>query len=343
VREAVRDLRRGGGPRAGGGIGGRQIRFAVADDRSNPATATELATALVAKRVPLILGPTSAEACGAIAPLVTMGPLLYCLSPDVRPAPNSFVFSAGFSPRDLMLVAVRYLRQRGLTRIAFVTTSAAREATRAIDEALALGENRSMTLVARETLDAPGSTIAERMARVEASGSQATIAWVTGSQFGTFVRAASDAGLAMPILTSNVNLSHTLMRQYATARPSELLFPAGPSFATDDITDKATRELVETYIAEFSQQGIRPDIGQSLIWDPAQLIIAALRQIGITAGAPQLRTSIAAQRSGTGINGSYSFRSIPQRGLGPNGIVVVRFDSLNDTWTGMSKPGGKPN
>jgi branched-chain amino acid transport system substrate-binding protein len=327
-----------------GGIAGRQIHFVVADDQSNPRTAVQLATALVAKRVPIILGSSLSALCSAMVPLVTTGPVLYCFSPGIRPAENSFVFSSSFSTRDLIVVSVRYLRLRGLTRVGIVTSTdtTGQEAERSIDEAFALPENRGMQIVGREHFNPTDLSAAAQMTRLKGSGAQATIAWSTGTPLGTLLRAANDVGLGMPVLTSNGNLTYNQMKQYGTFLPSELLFPAGPSYAPDEIGDKPTRLAVAAYLAEFSVQGIRPDNGQSLAWDPAQLVIGALKSLGVGATAAQLRAYFSQQRNWIGINGSYNFRAIPQRGLGPNGVVMVRWDSANDTWAGVSKPGGVP-
>lgn len=329
---------------ADGGIGGRQIHFAVADDQSNPRTAVQLASALVARHVPIILGSSLSAQCGAIVPLVANGPVLYCFSPDIRPLEGSFVFSSSFSTRDVIVVSVRYLRLRGLTRVGIVTSTdtTGQEAERSIDAALALPENRAMHVVAREHVDPADLSAAAQMTRIKTSGAQVTIAWSTGTPLATLLRAANDVGLGMPVLTSNGNLTYSQMKQYGGFLPAEMLFPAGPSYAPDEITDKQTRAAVDAYLAEFSVQGIRPDYGQSLAWDPAQLLIGALKQIGSGATAAQLRTYISQQRTWTGINGAYNFRTVPQRGLGPSGVVIVRWDAANDTWDGVSKPGGVP-
>jgi branched-chain amino acid transport system substrate-binding protein len=329
---------------ADGGIAGRQIRFVVADDQSNPRTAVQLAAGLVAKKVPIILGSSLSALCSAMMPLVKDGPLLYCFSPGIRPVDGSFVFSSSFSTRDLIIVSIRYLRLRGLTKIALVTSTdtTGQEAERSIDEALALGENKPLQVVAREHFNPTDISAVAQMARIKGSGAQVTIAWSTGTPIGTLLRSANDAGLAMPILTSNGNLTYNQMKQYAGFLPAELLFPAGPPYAPDEIGDKQTREAVESYLAEFRVQGIRPDNGQSLAWDPANLTLAALRAIGLNATAPQLRAWISGQRNWIGANGSYNFHGIPQRGLGPSGVVMVKWDTQNNTWVGVSKPGGQP-
>src|ERR1700735_374498 len=65
-----------------GGIAGRPVSFVVADDQSNPQVTVALAPALIAKHVPIMLGPTGPDTCGAITPLAAQtGPLLYCVTP----------------------------------------------------------------------------------------------------------------------------------------------------------------------------------------------------------------------------------------------------------------------
>jgi len=49
-----------------GGIGGRPVHFVILDDQSNPQVALQLANDLVAKQVPIILGPSLSATCNAI-------------------------------------------------------------------------------------------------------------------------------------------------------------------------------------------------------------------------------------------------------------------------------------
>jgi branched-chain amino acid transport system substrate-binding protein len=327
-----------------GGIGGRMIHFVVADDQSSPRTAVQLAGELVAKHVPIILGSSLSALCSAMVPLVTSGPVLYCFSPGIRPQPGSYVFSASFSTGDLIAVSLRYLRQRGLDRVALITSTdtTGQEAERSIDAALAAKENSDLKIVAREHFNPTDISAVAQMARIKASGAQVTIAWSTGTPAGTLLRSANDAGIEMPILTSNGNLTYNQMRQYASFLPKELLFPAGPSYAPDEISDAPTRAAVAFFLAEFNQQGVRPDNGQSLAWDPALFLVSALRILGTNVTAAQLRTYFSSRKNWIGADGSYDFTRVPQRGLGQSGVVIVKWDAANDTWAGVSHPGGRP-
>jgi branched-chain amino acid transport system substrate-binding protein len=329
---------------ADGGIGGRPIHFAIGDDQSNPRTAVELASQLIADRVPVILGSSLSALCSAMVPMVKDGPLLYCFSPGIRPVADSYVFSASFSTRDLIAVSVRYLRLRGLKRIGLITSTdtTGQEAERGVNEAAALPENAGEQIVAREHFNPSDISADAQLTRVKASGAQVVIAWSTGSPVGTLLRAANDVGLTVPVLTSNGNLTYAQMKQYGGFLPSELLFPAGPSYAPDKIDDRATKAAVAKYLALFAAQNVRPDNGQALAFDPAQLVVDALRRIGTGATAAQLRADIGGQRNWIGVNGSYDFKAHPQRGLGESGVVMVRWDAARDTWVGVSRPGGAP-
>jgi branched-chain amino acid transport system substrate-binding protein len=53
-----------------GGVAGRPIKFVVADDQSSPAVDVQLANALIAKNVPIILGPSLTAGCNAITAYV---------------------------------------------------------------------------------------------------------------------------------------------------------------------------------------------------------------------------------------------------------------------------------
>ena len=85
------------------------------------------------------------------------------------------------------------------------------------------------------------------------------------------------------------------------------------------------------YLNAFKAAGVRPDIGQSLAWDPALLIIAALRKLGPGATSDQIRSYINDQKNWAEVNGVYNFAAMPQRGVGLNSIVITKWDPAKDT------------
>lgn len=93
-----------------GGIRGRPIKFVVQDDQSDPAVSVQLVNGLIARKAPFVLGSTLAATCNATAALLGDGPVQYCFSPGVHPAPGSYQYSAGVDTSALLAAAIRYLK-----------------------------------------------------------------------------------------------------------------------------------------------------------------------------------------------------------------------------------------
>ena len=60
-------------------------------------------------------------------------------------------------------------------------------------------------------------------------------------------------------------------------------------------------------------------------------VVAALRKLGTKATAEQVRAYIADQTDLPGVNGSYNFKKVPQRGLAAENAVVTRWDAAART------------
>lgn len=327
-----------------GGIDGRPVHFVFEDDQSNAQTTVELASALIAKKVPIIMGTASAAGCGATVPLVTDGPLLYCLSPGLHPADGSYAFSASVSSADLARATIVYLRLRGLRRIAIITSTDAsgQDGERGVDAALADPVNKDLAVVDREHFAPNDVSVEAQMARIKTAGPQAIIAWTTGTPLATVLRDFAGIGLDVPIVTTPANATYAQMHQYAQIMPHALLFPNKIAFAQNQVTDPGVKDVLRTFFATMNAMGIKPDVVPSTTWDPGMIVVAALRKLGTGASASQLRDYIAHLRGFAGVTGRYDFVAIPQRGIGAESVVMTRWDPAKDTWVGVSRPGGAP-
>lgn len=330
---------------ASGGIGGRPVKFTILDDQSSPQVAVQLADELIAKHVPIILGPSLAAMCNAIVPIVQNGPVLYCYSPAIHPADGSYVFSAQVATEDGIVAALRYFRSRGMTRIAAITTTDAsgQDGDRSIGEALALPENRNLRLVESEHYGVTDLSVAAQMARIKAAQPQLLIVWASGTPTGTALRSLRDSGLDVPVFLSAANLTYAQMTQYAAFLPPQLYFAGVAAMAPDQIADKNVKNLVTAFLHAMSDQGAKDvDYPPLASADPTFMIVAALRKLGTNVTAAQLRDYIAHQKGALGLFGSYDFQAIPQRGIGQGSVVMIRWDAAKGTWVGVSRPGGLP-
>jgi len=70
--------------------------------------------------------------------------------------------------------------------------------------------------------------------------------------------------------------------------------------------------------------------------------VDAYRKLGINATSAQLREYISGIKSYPGINGSYDFDAVPQRGLSVQNAIVTRWDASKGAWETMSQPTGIP-
>jgi branched-chain amino acid transport system substrate-binding protein len=328
---------------ASGGIHGHPLKLVVSDSQTSGQVGLQIVNALIAKHVSLFIDGGPSTVCSSTIPIVqTAGPLDYCLSPVVTPVPRSYVFSAGASAADIAAVAIRYLRNRGLKRLAMVVTidTTGQAYERAIAAALARPENRDVQLVAAEHFNGSDLSVTAQLARIASAKPAALMLWATGTPLGTVLRGLKDAGTDLPVMTSNSNMTYAQMTAYQSVLPKEFYFTSARGLLPESTLKGPLREAQTVYVDAFRKAKIRPDIGHSLIWDPAMVFIDALRHVGPGATAEALRTYILSLHSWVGINGVYDFASGDQRGLGDGAIVVARWESTKSTWVQVSAPKG---
>ncbi|HKT18952.1 MAG TPA: ABC transporter substrate-binding protein [Stellaceae bacterium] len=328
-----------------GGINGRPVSFVVADDGSSPQTAVQLAQGLIAKNVPLILGSSSPNACGAIAPLVAQrGPVLYCLANGGLAPPGGYEFLTLMSYDSQMAVAMRYFRERGLHRLAtiFSTDAGGQDAERALKVALALPENKSIEFVSQQHFSPGDASTSAQMAVIKGANPDSMVAWATGGTAGTLFRGARDIGLDLPTVTSPGNLTGAFLKQYAPLLPPELIFPAVSYYGSGASTDAATQAAVATLTRSLTAGGAEPDMLTISAWDPAMLLVDAIKKLGTDVTAPKLHGYLVTLHGWTGVDGPYDFVANPQRGIGGKNVVMVRWDVAKAKAEAVSDYGGKP-
>jgi branched-chain amino acid transport system substrate-binding protein len=329
-----------------GGLDGQPLEFVFHDDQSTPQTTVQIANSLLADKPSVMLGSSIVAMCNAIAPLLKEGPFDYCLSPGVHPPAGSYQFSTSIDTRDLIEALVRYFRSRGLTRIAFMTSTDAsgQDAERGFDEVLKLAENAGVQVPERQRFNPTDVSVTAQIERIKAASPQALIAWSTGAPIATVFKAVLQAGLDLPFGTTNGNMTYAQMTQYKDFLPKELYIPtsAYPAHAGLFALDPKVEEQQQRFYATFKEANLKLDNMSVLAWDPGNLIIDALRKVGAKASAQQVRDHIANQTSYAGVNGVYDFKAVPQRGLTVKNAVVTRWDAAADTWIVVSGLTGAP-
>jgi branched-chain amino acid transport system substrate-binding protein len=330
---------------AKGGIQGRPIHFAFHDDQTSPQVGVQLAGQILAGKVPLIVGSSLVAICAAMAPLMKDGPVEYCLSPGIHPAEGSYVFTASVSTRDLAAALIRYFKGKGWTRIAVLTSTDAtgQDAEQNVNAIVALPQYQGVVqVVAREHFDPHDVSVAAQIARISAAKPQALIAWSTGAPIGTVFKGIAQNGLSIPVATTNGNQTYGQMKQYASFLPPDLYFPTSAWPAYEALPAGRVKIAQKIFYDAFQAANQKPDLGASLAWDPALLVVDALRHLGTEATAAQIRDYLLHLRGFAGINGIYDFKTSPQRGLNLDDAIVTRWDPARQAWGPVSRFGGEP-
>lgn len=326
-----------------GGIRGRPVHFVIADDQSSPAVAVQLANVLISQHVAVMIGPSLSATCSAVSPLVNQsGPVQYCVSPGIHPAPNSYSFSTSMSVRDSIAGALRFIRNRGWHRVALLSSldATGQEGEADVRELVLRPENKGLTLVADEHMNTNDVSVGAQIAKIQADAPDILIAWTTGTGFGLVLKQLSQSAFAVPVLTTSGNAITQQMEQYLTILPKELYFSALVGLGIDVLRPGPILEASKLFNSALKSQGLIPDNGYIFAWDPAMILVDALRHLGPDANATQIRDYIENLHGFAGINGLYDFRNGSQRGLGINAEMVIRWDPPTKHWIPVSGPGG---
>jgi branched-chain amino acid transport system substrate-binding protein len=222
------------------------------------------------------------------------------------------------------------------------TDASAQEADRVTLKYLAIPENAGLKNVAYEHFNNTDLSVSAQIARIKAAAPQAMIAYASGPAFIAIMRTLKDAGLDIPVLTSTANLVPSVLTQNKDILPHELLFNAFAYEAGDLLGRGALRNVAREFVDGCKAAGIEATPVGALAWDPAKLIVGALRSLGPNATSEQVRAFLAGTHDVAGVMGIYDFRKRDQHGLSDSAVVIVRWDPTRGSEVPVSRLGGVP-
>jgi branched-chain amino acid transport system substrate-binding protein len=149
---------------------------------------------------------------------------------------------------------------------------------------------------------------------------------------------------SIPVMTSNGNESYKQMQSLGSALPDQLYFPSSQFRLSPGTLTGQAKTLVDQFNATMKAGGQPvPDEGNALVWDPALLVISALRKLGVDATAQQIHQYISSLTNYVGIAGAYNFASKAQadnRGLTIKSVYVTEWNKSKQDWAQASGPSG---
>jgi branched-chain amino acid transport system substrate-binding protein len=196
--------------------------------------------------------------------------------------------------------------------------------------------------VTRQHFGTTDLSVAAQTAAIKATNPDALIAWSAGTAAGTLFRGLHDGAVDLPTVTSAANLNAIFFKNFGSIVPANLYFNAVPYYGADVVTNPVTKTALATMTSALATVNAKPDQIEISAWDPAMLAIDALRKLGPDASASALRAYLVDLRGWVGVNGPYDFTRFPQRGLGEDSVVVVRWDAARAGGVAVSRFGGAP-
>lgn len=329
-----------------GGLRGQPIHFDIRDDGSQPQTAVQLLSAIMADHPAVVLGPTPTQTCNALAPLVqNSGPVLYCSTPGTLPPRGGYVFCAAMALPQFDRGIIRYMRLKGYKKLAIIssTDGSGQANDAATREVLALPESKDLKVVTWEHMGPSDISATAQAVHIKNSGADAIIAWVSGPTFGTVLRSLRDAGVELPLTPNGANVNENELIQFGAFLPKDMPLAGFAFMAPSEVQNTPLRAPVNDMIAAFraAHTDISPG-GTGYAWDVAAIVLSGLRKIGPSATAQQLRDYILSLRKFAGIDGVYDFSIGDQHGLTDANVVMVGWDATAKGWTPLSKLGSIP-
>ncbi|MBV8537918.1 MAG: ABC transporter substrate-binding protein [Alphaproteobacteria bacterium] len=328
------------------GINGRPVHFVFHDDETNPRVAVQIASELVARHPPIILGSAVTAMCNAMMPLMRDGPVQYCFTPGIRPPPGGYVFSATTPSDGLLETAIRYFHYRGWGRVGLImsTDASGQDGEHAVDRAVGLPDLNDVQIVQRTQFSPSAVSVAAEVETVKAAKPDAIISWTTGTPMGTVFKGLIQAGIDVPVVPSAGDLLYTFMDRFKATLPRQVYFSGGTGTARGDGLTLAPGIIAAkaAYFEAFRPLGIYPDTGCEIVWDATMIAVDALRHVGTDAPAAKVRDYIAHLKGYAGVSGVYDFEAYPQRGLGTKAAVMMRWNAEKTMFEAVSQPGGEP-
>ncbi len=328
-----------------GGIDGHPLQVDIQDNQSTPQTAVSYATPLVSANVPLIFNGSVVAVDASVDALATSsGPFIYDLSPGTHPKAGSMVFSAGISTKFDAQSYLTFLKAKGLTNIAAITSTdgSGVDGFKQLQATLAKPEFSSFKLLTHQTFDPTAVSVSAQLSVIKAAKPQALIIWTTGTPLGTVLNGMSSLGMQnIPTVTTDGNAAYAELTHFGSILPKTLYFPTGSLYLPPaDIANAAVKAKVQAFDTAVAAAGGHPGDAWGLSWDPAQLVIGALQKLGIKATAPQILNYMQNLHNVAGVFGVYNTSTSDHRGLSTQDVYMTVWNG--SSFTPVSGPGGTP-
>ncbi len=312
----------------GGGIAGHDVRLLVADDRSAAAQAGPAFSRLAAAGVVGVVGPLTAAAELAVAPLAAGRrlPVLSTSGADQvagsggRVSVNLFLaVPAASSAAERMLA---YTRTASISELAVAHPTGDAFAATGVATLTSEAGRYGARVVADQPFDPATVDFKAIIAAVRESGAKLLLVWGSGSAPPLLERAWMDSGLGIPILLSIASCSTAFLRAVSDAGEGALIECSSSVLAAALPAGSAVRRQVDPMATTFQRRnGYYPTQAAFDGYAGARLLLRAVADAGST--DPSLVDAALSRVELATAAGTFKFTARDHRGLAPGWLAIA--------------------
>ncbi len=234
-----------------GGINGRRIELITCNDESRPERAASCTRDLIEKGTSLFLLNALTAGVRASMPLLANGPVALVLTPNILPAPATFLFQVSPAETDLTQAIAQWLRAGKASSLAVVAaTDASGES--AIQAARKIFPPAGIDMrLAR--IDLRATDASSQLAAVAAEGVGAIYSAYSGGGAGVVVKSYRNFDLTLPLIVSYANINAAFLRLIRDDMPRRLLGTSISALVPEELTSSAARARTAAFGQRYQE------------------------------------------------------------------------------------------
>ncbi len=314
-----------------GGINGRPLQLAIADDEGDPTKAALIAKKFIeSDKVAAIIGPTRTDTGMAAKPIIEQMkvPTFMCVGGDpvITVAPFRWTFK---SPQRTS-VAVRktfdYLKKKGVRNVAIITSADGfgRDGKNWLEKT---APEYGLKILAAESFQATDNDMTAQLVKIKAASPEAIICWTIGKAGSIVAKNVRQLGIKAPLyqchgLPDPIYVKLAGEASEGNIMPSTKLMVAA-QLPDSDPQKKVILEFIRLYTDGYKYERQFPiNTHSGYAWDAIYIVANGMKKAGTD--NEKLRDAIEATKGYVGVSGVYNLTPEDHNGLGMDSMVMVQ-------------------
>jgi branched-chain amino acid transport system substrate-binding protein len=315
-----------------GGINGHPVEIIAYDSENKPETTVQVVNRLIKKDgVVAIVGPTtSIEAVSAltIAGQTKTVMVMPALTSRIVTPVRKYVFKTVISEDDSVVKDFEYLKSRGLTKIAVITSQDG-YGDAGLESIEALAPRMGVEIILKEKVSGTDNDMTPVLTKVKNSGAQALLDWCHLRPAILITRNIKQIGLSIPVIRSIGCVQESFLKDVQDNAEGHL----GATFKfmdAESLPDNDPQKFVILrYQRDFQEKYKEmPIMFGADAYDAMQIVVMALGKVG--ADKEKLRDAIEQTRNHVGAGGIFNFSPEKHHPDGENAVIIYRV--TNGKW-----------